>query len=306
MAFSEWQQARLRSRLAAYRLNTGKTWLDLAQEILLCQATALSIPDDDADEQDVDDAEGCRTALDWNWPIKAESLRRFVVGESRKKNKSPTQPEHKKLEAYRDFLMHVRYLSARELEEHEIDLKAAYVFLDFLQSGRHVTENAPAPDGIEGQFVSVTQESRLIREASLEIRMSEDRQVLLVEESEDVYDDPKHLPFERWRQAERRYNFRYSRRLAGWGVRGGTRVVYIFLKSIDAASEHHSYLAADFGSSPASAGMLLIRYPSTKDLKNVGPPEAWEVGDAFARRVDDALLAHFVAFQRRMDVPEKK
>jgi len=137
--FSPWQIDRLRTRLTAYRLNTSrygkpKPWLDVAQEILDSDATALCLPE--ADEDPMTEHEPLASddrKPDRDWPLKGENLRKFIEGERKKGSDvlQPTTLQPDKLQAVYDFLLDAGYLSRLEMKDDPQAHHAAYGLMEY-------------------------------------------------------------------------------------------------------------------------------------------------------------------------------
>jgi len=251
--FSPWQISRLRARLAAYRLNTGrdgkpKTWLDIAQEILDSDATALCLPE--ADEDPMTEHEPLASdnwKPDQNWPLKGENLRKFVEGE-RKKGSSLLQPttlQRNKLQAVHSFLLDVGYLSSMEFREKNQAHHAAYGLMEYFLG----EESKPLPiigykeaRLVTGEFQSRVVSDKNITEREIFIERSGDKSFLLIREVRNIYKNPGNFDPASWGERERKYFFEIRRVLSGWGVFLGLRgLIMFFIKNADDGLEPQVY-----------------------------------------------------------------
>lgn len=210
MDFQPWQVAKLRSRLAAYRLNSGhdtraKFWREVADD-LSCSEAVISLLDEEGDLL-----------------MSKESLRKFIEGESKKAGKKPTTPDDLFLKAICDFLVETGYLLAVEMKKKRDEGFGAAIALQ----GHLGNLRGELTEERCGDFYSAQQLDGSILERLLHVELSPDKSFHLVWEVRSRFTTGTGLAFENWRDNERRYNLTSRDYLTGWAIvdTGGTMLL---------------------------------------------------------------------------------
>lgn len=309
--FTPAQVNRMRTRLAAYRLNEGLTWLKVAQDILDCEATELwAIDPDEYALTEHEPTEGTKKRnnedrktlkVDQGWPITQEVLRKFVEGE-RKEDGGPLVPttpkDMRKLAAIRDFLIHKRYLYDKELEEKPAHLHAPHSLSAYFQNDEDHNDYCSLLEGLTGEFCDVKETEHEIVESALINDAFPDDKILNTVVSHTFYRNPNTRPFHQWGKVERNRHKRIKTRYWGWGVCKGRDMLLLFVNSQDDDDNYYIYILISPDIATNKDEFILLRYPflGVRSLTALSQEHLSETDQA--RNIAEAVSSELYFFRR--------
>lgn len=272
MSFSDWQIDRLRARLSAYQLNSGKDgyprpWLSVTLDILECDETDLWLPEDEPEPVE-------NQKPDKHWPIKQNDLQKFVMGVKKDEARHWQVPETHKLEAVRQFLEFTKYLGPHCLDEHLIPYHAAYSLIEFLGRDEASTPTAMASQ-IQGEYEFEADLGREIEKRHFVAHLTRDKKFLRVREVRLAYRNKSQKPLKQWDDREKNWNHLSTVRFTGWATVAQTGLTAVFLRPEEENGPGASYiLFAIEIADGVSKNLHLIYQDSVKILRSLPAVES--------------------------------